>query len=357
MGENKVITESKNVPWLKRHIEALTASELVKLFKEVNIPTPDELISYVGERYRRLRPPKHPSRVRRRILYEYKRLELVYNIVSSKLSAILRLPPLDRMDAFHKELIRLFVGDQYDDALHAVRRALRLAKEFWNDYRLLILSARDTDEARRFRREGSGRILSLVRRLRRHLELLRRVREEVVKTHIISEGLPVVVVAGIPSAGKSTLVKRVSTANPEVADYPFTTKTIIVGKARCPNTVFYIVDTPGLLERPLEELNDIERKALAALITLPDIVVFLFDASAERYVDVEGQLRLFDSIRELVSGRGIPVIPVVNKIDASDENALKLIKEKANPKHYISALTGEGLGELLKELCKILSSS
>ncbi len=350
-----MVAEHPSTPWLERHVKALTAKQLVDLFKSKHIPDDEEVVRYVGERYRRLKPPKHKDRVKRRILFEYKRLELVYNIVSAKLRELLELPPTSRMDDFHRTLVTMFVGDAYDNALRQIRKALKLAREFWTTYRLMILSATSPEEAKRFRREGSGRILSLVRRLRKHLLLLRRVRDEIVKTHVVSEGLPVAVIAGIPSAGKSTLVRRVSTAEPEVADYPFTTKTVIVGKARYKDITFYIVDTPGLLERPFEQLNEIERKALAALMTLPDVIVFLFDVSPDRYIDLEGQARLYQSVKKLAEEKKIPIIVVANKVDAAEQNILEKVKKLVGDELLpISALTGQGVDRLLERLYQVL---
>ncbi len=343
------------VPWLERHVKALTAKQLVDLFKRTFFLYCDEKVADLRDPLRRLKQLMIRDRLKRRILFEYKRLELVYNIVVAKLREIAKLPPTRLMDDFHRVLVEMFVGQAYDDALARVRRAIKLAHEFWSQYRLLILSATDPDEARRFRKEGCGRILSLVRRMRRQLELLRRIREEVIKTHVIAEGLPVAVVAGIPSAGKSTLVRKLSTAEPEVADYPFTTKTIIVGKVAYRELRFYLVDTPGLLERPIEKLNEIERKALAALMTLPDIIVFLFDPTAGSYVDVDGQLSLYRSVRRLAEERGVDVIPVVNKIDAADGPRLKAIESSLEVKPLrVSALHGLNLDKLLEELYKRL---
>jgi nucleolar GTP-binding protein len=349
------VHEARQPPWLERHVKALTAKQLVDLFKQTYVPTDDEIVRYVGERYRRIRPPRHKDRIRRRILFEYRRLELVYNIVTAKLRELAKLPPTKYMNEFHATLIKMFVGDEYDNALRRVKRAIKLANEFWNNYRLLILSATDPNEAKRFRKEGCGRILSLIRRMRRQLDILRRVRDEIVKTHVISEGLPVAVVAGIPSAGKSTLVRTLSTAEPAVADYPFTTKTIIVGKSSYRELKFYVVDTPGLLEKPFENLNEIERKALTALLTLPDVIVFLFDPSPTSYVDVGEQLALYNSVKNLAERRGAEILAVVNKIDiASKDKLTYLRKVVGNGLIEISALHRLNIETLLAELYRRL---
>ncbi len=349
--------KEQELPWLERHREALERAQVVKLFRETTIPSINDIIRYVGERYKRIRPPKvKGDKLMRRKIYELKRLELVYNIVVSRIDRLLALPPTRRMNKFHRTLIEMFVGDEYDEALAKLRRIRRMAREFWHQYRLLILSAESIDEAIRYRREGSGRILSLIKRAKKHIELLKRVREEIIKTHVVAEGLPIVVVAGIPSAGKSTLVRRLSTAEPEIAEYPFTTKTIIVGKVVYNDVVFYVVDTPGILDKPFDKLNQVERKALAALSSLPDIVLYLFDISPGSYRSIEEQLNLYRNIVLLVKEHGTPIIPVVNKIDNPDVNMLEKLRNTISNVIYISALHGQGINILLEEIRKFIKA-
>jgi len=357
----------KVAPWLQRHIQALRMREVVEKLKKIYVPSAEEIVKYVGERYKRLRPRRRGLAGRRE--FEIKRLELVYNIVRDKLQKVLEMPRLETMDEFHRRLVEEFIGaDVYEDALKRVRLAIKLARRFWDEYRVLIATSQSVEEAKKYRKEGCGRILSLVRRLDKYLKLLRKVREELVQTHVVSEGLPVIVVAGIPSAGKSTLISRLSTAKPEIAPYPFTTKNIIVGKVVHKNHIFYVVDTPGILERPMHQHNQIERKALVALTSLPDAILFLYDVSAERVQDIVYQTRLLeDIIRNIALKNGVKVVVAINKIDVADREALQKtyqcveeIKKKygnvvVGP-YNISALKGVGVEQLLNELIKLLPS-
>ena len=356
MGEEKP-------PWIRRHIEARKLVETVTRLKHTHVFTSEEIVRTVGERYRRLRP-RRPGK-RGKIEFELKRLETVFNVTYSRLRRAAEMPPAGSLSAFHQALLDSYIGiDRYEDARKRVLRGLRLIREFWNQYRWLIATSTEPREAARLRKEASGRMLSVVRRLARSLELLRKVREELMHTHIVAEGLPVVVVAGIPSSGKSTLVSKLSTAEPEVAAYPFTTKSIIVGKVVDKDTAYYIVDTPGVLERPFTQLNEIERKALAALSTLPDVVLFLYDPSLESVQDIESQTRLLESIvNTIVSPRGAALLVAINKSDIAPPQLVRQVINEARkvleriPQHLqcgmplvISVATGDGLDELKRAL-------
>ncbi|MET1128145.1 MAG: GTPase [Thermoproteota archaeon] len=361
-----------DIPWLRKHIEARRLVEATRIFKEARVYTADEIISIIGKRYWRVKRRRRGEKGRLEL--ELKRLELVYNISVSKLKAAAGLPKLSELSSFHRMLIESFVGDKYEEALKHVKKAIRLISKLWKEYRLLLVSSSSPWEAARLRKEGSGRILSVVKRADKHLKILQKVRGEILKSHVISEGLPVVVVAGAPSVGKSTLVRSISTAKPEVAEYPFTTKTVIVGKAKYKDLYFYVVDVPGILERSLDSLNEIEKRAYAALMTLPDVILHLFDVSPSAIATIEDQLSLLTSIAGTALSRGSSKLLIaLNKVDTvEDRGKLALVKQRivehlsskglnsvlCESKIYeISAIDGTGIRELLESIYACLSPS
>jgi len=161
------------------------------------------------------------------------------------------------------------------------------------------------------------------------------------------EDIPTVVIAGYPNVGKSSLIRQLSTAKPEIAQYPFTTKQIYVGHIE--KTVHYekkkyqIIDTPGLLDRPLSERNNIEKQAIAALRHLADLIVFIFDPSGTSGYQMNEQILMLDNIKKLFSD--VPFIIVENKLD---------IKNTGSSNQKISCNTGEGIKELRQEILFIL---
>ena len=160
---------------------------------------------------------------------------------------------------------------------------------------------------------------------------------------------------GYPNVGKSTLISRISSARPKIADYPFTTLepnlgVVAVGDAR-DEISFVVADIPGLIEGAhtgsglgTQFLRHIERTRL--LVHLVDVS----DSSGRDDVskDVEvifGELASFGAHLE-----DKPMIMVASKIDVVNKDKLAALKKYAKKKklklYEISAVTGKGIEEL-----------
>nr|WP_300998915.1 GTPase [Methanoculleus sp.] len=151
----------------------------------------------------------------------------------------------------------------------------------------------------------------------------------------VSEDDFTVVVAGFPNVGKSSFIRLVSTAEPEIAAYPFTTKGIVVGHHDIgKRDRIQLIDTPGVLVRPADERNPIERQAVSAIINTADVVLFILDASEHCGYALDDQVRLLDEIRRIVD---VPVVAVVNKADIRGIEGYP----------EMSTLTGEGVEAVL----------
>lgn len=163
---------------------------------------------------------------------------------------------------------------------------------------------------------------------------------------------------GFPNAGKSTLLARLTRANPKIADYPFTTLSPNLGVMELGwDRRLIIADIPGLIEDAHkgaglghEFLRHIERtKFLAHIIDVSD---FRERDPIQAFEAINKELALYS--QELVKK---PQIVVANKIDAlSDKELIEELKSYFKEKGYefcaISALTGEGLEELKERLWK-----
>lgn len=171
-----------------------------------------------------------------------------------------------------------------------------------------------------------------------------------------------------PNAGKSTLISRCSAAKPKVADYPFTTVEPILGVVSIHNKDFVMMEIPGLLEGAhlgvglgYQFLKHAERAKM---------YLYLLDGLSE---DPVGDLQMVN--QELVQFSpdlaAKPQIIAVNKLDVTEvrekraelERALTELKGGAQvqglrdaPIFFISAVSGEGVTELLGKVVEILSS-
>jgi GTP-binding protein len=154
--------------------------------------------------------------------------------------------------------------------------------------------------------------------------------------------------AGLPNAGKSSLLAAVSAAKPKIADYPFTTLEPQLGVVRIgPEESFVMVDVPGLIEGAHEGhglgdrfLRHIERTRV--LLHLMDGSHSLDEIERDK-ATIENELRMWNPL--LVDR---VVLPVITKIDLPDARAhFEELRERIPGLYCISAATGEGVRDLM----------
>jgi GTPase len=165
-------------------------------------------------------------------------------------------------------------------------------------------------------------------------------------------------IIGCPNVGKSTLISKISAVRPKIADYPFTTLVPNLGVVTFhDHPPFVIADIPGIIEGAHEGaglgikfLRHVERTSI--LLHLLDISDMSQRDPLEDYQALNRELRLFDPVLATK-----PQVVAVNKMDTPEagkklpalRRALKKIGIQVHP---ISALTGEGIQELLASLVK-----
>lgn len=168
---------------------------------------------------------------------------------------------------------------------------------------------------------------------------------------------------GFPNAGKSTLIARISDARPKIAEYPFTTLTPNLGVVRLSDDrSFVVADVPGLIEGA-HEGHGLGTKFLAHL-ERTKVLVHIIDVSSASGRDPVSDFDVIVRELELFAGGGDdtavmladkPRIAVANKIDALDEperlkKLARHMKKLEVPLYPISAVTGEGVPQLLEAL-------
>ena len=254
-------------------------------------------------------------------------------------------PTLDRLPPFYRELVDLLVDrDRLRKHLGAVDWAAGKAKDLTREYaRRIGRSA--VGEVPALRKEAFGRLSSVVRQISGDLDGLVEARIALRKVPSLDPELPTIVVAGYPNVGKSALVRAVSTGKPKVAAYPFTTQGVTVGHFERDYQRYQILDTPGLLDRPMEKRNKIERQAIAALRYLATAVLFILDPSETCGFPLDDQRHLLASVQATFPD--VPLVILENKADLGGPSAGYLRG---------SALTGDGLSELMDVLVEAATS-
>lgn len=261
-------------------------------------------------------------------------LQTASNILSDNLeNVVTSWPDFDTVDPFYYELADALVSvDQLRQSLSEVGWASRKTREIGKEYQGKLRT--DAELARKHRKQAFARLASVVREVEDDLLMIGDARDQLKILPSISPDEPAIVIAGYPNVGKSTFVNHVTNARHETATYPFTTKGIGVGHLTRDHIRYQLVDTPGLLDRPPEERNEIESQAVSALTHLADCVLVFVDASAACGYPVEAQLTLRDEIEAQFEN----VITVCSKADRSREIAAD---------YYLSVENEDGIEELL----------
>jgi GTP-binding protein len=154
---------------------------------------------------------------------------------------------------------------------------------------------------------------------------------------------------GLPNAGKSSLLRRISNATPKVADYPFTTLQPVLGTVEAPDgQQLTVADVPGLIEGASDGVG-LGHEFLAHL-ERARLLVHVIDGSEgdadRRFATIDRELALY--------GAGLderPQIVVLNKSDLSLEPAAFAAQgERVVAVHRVSCATGAGIAELRHDL-------
>jgi nucleolar GTP-binding protein len=283
----------------------------VEFEKMPTVPTADEILD---RSFRRAAKKMQEKTNKERANTEFVRA--VGAAIHDRLVYIIRgFPEFDNLPPFYREMADILYGlDRIRQSLGAVGWAAKHTKMVGNQ---LVLQSRKADDTLVVRKRAVARLASMVHQIDKDLRFLNEVRNVLRQLPHVDDAFTIVI-AGYPNVGKSSFIRRVSSADPEVASYPFTTKGIIVGHRLMGREKIQFVDTPGILDRPAAERNQIERQALSAMMNVASVVLFILDPSEHCGYPMEVQLNLLEEVKGMVA---VPMIVVANKSDlvASEE--------------------------------------
>jgi nucleolar GTP-binding protein len=266
---------------------------------------------------------KSKDRLNKYKTIEMTRLDVIRGNLSDHLKEILNaFPRVDDMDPFYNELVKLTL--EY----HNLKRSLGAVK--WGAeridaitalYRSKIAKTKDFAMLGRLKTEYIGRASSFMKQLGPYLIYLDEARKTMKDYPAIKTACFTVCIFGFPNAGKSTLLKKMTGANPEIKPYAFTTKTLNLGYIEMPAFKVQVIDTPGSLNRI--KANNIELHAYLAVKYLAEVVIYVFDPMMER--PLEEQEKLLSYLKKVYKKT---LLFYVSKTDIAKKEDIDLFREK-----------------------------
>merc|ERR1719198_1337354 len=223
-------------------------------------------------------------------------------------------PKIDDIHPFYADLCNvLYDRDHYKLALGQVSAAKKVIDNIAKDYVRMMKFADSLYKAKMLKRAALGRMCTAAKKLSGSLSYLEEVRQHLGRLPSINPATRTLILTGYPNVGKSSFMNIVANAKVDVQPYAFTTKSLFVGHLDYNYVKWQVIDTPGVLDHPLEDRNTIEMTAITALAHLPAAVLFFVDVSEMCGFNLKQQASLFDSLRPLFRNR--PLIIVLNKTD------------------------------------------
>jgi nucleolar GTP-binding protein len=256
---------------------------------------------------------------------ERERVVLAADTISALLEKIIkRYPSFEHVNKFQRELIDIMVGeDAIRHNLGAIQWAARIVQKLKREYLRRIRNRKDS--ALPLQKQCFARFVSVLEQVAENLTFLREARLKMITLPSVDQDLFTVVLAGCPNVGKTSMLKALTGSDPDIQSYPFTTKGINVGHMVHGVRRIQVIDTPGLLDRPFQKRNWIEKQAISALRHLADIIVYIFDVSLSCGYSLEEQENLLVDLESVFK---VPFIVVNNKCDLKRSDHTNISAEK-----------------------------
>jgi len=330
------------------------------------VPNAKELIDIILSKTQRKTPTVvHPnyqiSRIRTFYMQKVKFCQQSYH---EKLSDILKeFPRLDDIHPFYADLCNvLYDRDHYKLALGQVAAVRNIIDNIAKDYVRLLKYADSAYKCKMLKRAGLGRMCTAVKKLQASLTYLEEVRQHLSRLPSINPSTRTLILSGYPNVGKSSFMNQVTNAGVQVEPYAFTTKSLFVGHFDYQYSRWQVIDTPGILDRPLDQRNRIEMSAITALAHIQASILYFIDVSEQCGWNIQAQVALFHSIKPLFKNK--PVMVVCNKIDVKpieslseeDKMAIESMREGGDGVEFLatSCLKSEGVDQAKNRACDLL---
>ncbi|XP_022560997.2 GTP-binding protein 4 isoform X2 [Brassica napus] len=272
---------------------------------------------------------------------------------------------------YERSLIELTLGDgNYEEVLGKVDALRKKVQSVGKEHASLCAKALSKREAEDRLSEGVEKLELVFQQQGIAVDELLSIAKVLRAMPVVDLEMPTLCLVGAPNVGKSSLVRILSTGKPEICNYPFTTRGILMGHVILNYQRFQVTDTPGLLRRCDEDRNNLEKLTLAVLTHLPTAVLYVHDLTGECGTSPSDQFRIYKEIKErfedylwidVVSkcdllGGGSPVIYAKEDISNDEAEIIRYRETGPDGSIHVSVKTEQGLSELKSRVKEVLSS-
>ncbi|VVA35978.1 PREDICTED: nucleolar [Prunus dulcis] len=271
---------------------------------------------------------------------------------------------------YERSLIELTLGDgNYEEVLGKVDSLRKKVVSVGKEHASLCAKSLSKKEAEERLTEGIKKVEETFNRGGKHVDDLLHIAKTLRAMPVVDLESPTLCLVGAPNVGKSSLVRILSTGKPEVCNYPFTTRGILMGHIISNHQTFQVTDTPGLLKRCDEDRNNLEKLTLAVLSHLPTAILYVHDLSGQCGTSPSDQFVIYKEIKERFSEHlWLDVVskcdllqksPVLFATDKGDDSDLELERyRKLGPDGalHVSVTNEVGLTELKSIVHEMLNS-
>ncbi|XP_009770734.1 nucleolar GTP-binding protein 1-like [Nicotiana tabacum] len=271
---------------------------------------------------------------------------------------------------YEQSLIELTLGDgNYEEVLGKLEALRKRVVSVGKEHASLCAKSLSKREAEERLNEGMKRIEEIFGRDGKAVDELLNIAKTLRAMPVVNLETPTLCLVGAPNVGKSSLVRVLSTGKPEICNYPFTTRGILMGHITLSYQNFQVTDTPGILRRCDEDRNNLEKLTLAVLTHLPTAVLYVHDLSGECGMSPSDQFVIYKEMRERFSShiwldivskcdllQASPVIFATDECNIDDVELVRYRTMGPDGALHVSVKNEIGLHELKNRVYELLVS-
>lgn len=300
------------------------------------VPTSNDMLDIVLNRTQRKTPTviRAGFKITRIRAFYMRKVKFTAEGFTEKFTDMLAgFPNINDVHPFHRDLMdTLYEKNHYKVSLAAVSKAKTMIEQVARDYVRLLKFGQSLYQCKQLKRAALGRMATITKKLKDPLVYLEQVRQHLGRLPSIDPNTRTLLICGYPNVGKSSFLRCITKADVEVQPYAFTTKSLYVGHFDYKYLRFQAIDTPGILDRPTDEMNNIEMQSIYAIAHLRSCVLYFMDLSEQCGFSIEAQVKLFHLIKPLFANKSVMV--VMNKsdiikaedLDPTSQELLRLIE-------------------------------